>query len=212
MKTVEATRGVVIENTNGCEKKGGGDKETWLVVGLGNPEKELAHTRHNVGYDVLDDLNTKPEPWCQGHRCQFCVNWPNRAILIKPTTGMNTSGIGVQDGMQAVQANDTGRLIVIHDDMDFDVGQVRVKVGGGDGRHNGLKSIIGSVGGDFARVRIGIGRPASREDVLDFVLGRFRKGQEQKKIDDARKLACEAVTWVIKEGKQKAMERFNRRS
>lgn len=182
---------------------------TWLIVGLGNPEPEYNLTRHNVGFDTLDALNTKKEKWQKSIHTLWCLNWYHHGIMIKPIDGMNLSGLGVQDVYNCIGFYDASKVIVIHDDMDFEPGQVRIKLGGGDGRHNGLKSIIQKIGKDFIRIRIGIGKPPKGQGI-DFVLGRF-SNNERKLIEDGIQLATEAVSWIVQDGVHKAMNHFNQR-
>jgi PTH1 family peptidyl-tRNA hydrolase len=180
-----------------------------MIIGLGNYGTEFDLTRHNIGFEVLDNLNSKKEKWKAGEHGLWCLNHYLDAVMIKPTTGMNACGLMAEDALQTIQGDIT-HIIVIHDDMDFEPGQVRIKVGGGDGKHNGLKSIINKIGPDFTRVRVGIGKPEFKDKGLDFVLGRF-SGKDRKLIDDAVQLAAEAVNWLIKDSVQQAMNRFNRR-
>lgn len=183
---------------------------TWIIIGLGNPEEKYNLTRHNIGFDTLDALNTKKEKWARGEHTNHCVNWYHNAIMIKPITGMNASGLAAADAIECVGTDELSRVIVIHDDMDFEPGQIKIKLGGGDGRHNGLKSIINNIGKDFIRIRIGIGKPHSKELGANYVLERFTN-RERALINDAIKLATEAVSWIIQDGVQKAMNRFNRK-
>jgi PTH1 family peptidyl-tRNA hydrolase len=180
-----------------------------MIIGLGNPEEEYKDTRHNLGYMVLDSLNSKKEKWHKGEHNLWCLNKYLNAVMLKPTTGMNSSGLCAKDALETIQGDIT-HIIVIYDDMDFEPGQVRVKVGGSSGKHNGVQSIINKIGKDFTRVRVGIGKPKSKKDGIDFVLGRF-SGKDRKLIDNAIQVAAEAVTWVIKDGAQKAMNKYNRR-
>lgn len=182
---------------------------TNMIIGLGNYGSEFDLTRHNVAFEVLDVLNSKSEKWSAGEHGLWCLNWDLKAIMLKPTTGMNNCGLMAQDALQTLQGDMT-HIIVIHDDMDFEPGQVRVKTGGGSGRHNGLKSVIGKIGPDFIRIRIGIGKPRNKNEGLQFVLSKF-SGNERKVMNDAVQLAAEAVAWIIKDGVQKAMGKFNRR-
>jgi PTH1 family peptidyl-tRNA hydrolase len=179
-----------------------------MIIGLGNYGETFNLTRHNVGFEVLDILNSKNEKWTAGGHGLWCLNWHLDAVMLKPTTGMNACGLMAQDALQTIQGDIT-HIIIIHDDMDFEPGQVRIKVGGGDGKHNGLKSVIGKIGPDFTRIRIGIGKPNTKEGI-DFVLGKF-SGKERKIMDEAVQLAAEAINWVIKDGVQQAMNRFNRK-
>ena len=176
-----------------------------IIIGLGNQGGEFDLTRHNVGFEVLDHLNSKKEKWNKGGNYLWCLNLHLNSIMLKPTTGMNLSGLAAKDAVNAVE--DAPHIIVIHDDMDFEPGQVRIKVDGGDGRHNGLKSIINKIGSNFIRIRVGIGNPP-KEKGIDFVLGKF-SGNDRKLIDNSIQAAAEAVSWVIQDGIQKAMNRFN---
>ena len=120
--------------------------------------------------------------------------------LLKPATFMNNSGSALSD-------QKTGNLIVVHDDLDLPPGDVRVKVGGGAGGHNGLRSLIGRLGPDFVRVRVGIGRPPGGMTVTDYVLGKM-----DSSVRDAIPLAADAVEAVVEDGPEAAMNRFNARS
>lgn len=120
--------------------------------------------------------------------------------LLKPTTFMNNSGA-------AVAGYDASQLLVVHDDLDLPAGDVRVKVGGGAGGHNGLRSIIGRIGNDFVRVRIGVGRPPVEMSVTDYVLGRM-----DASVKEAVPRAADAVEAVIESGSEAAMNYFNERA
>jgi PTH1 family peptidyl-tRNA hydrolase len=178
-----------------------------VIIGLGNPESKYNLTRHNLGFEVLDKLNTKNEKWNEGEHGLWCLNWHHNAIMVKPTTGMNRSGLGVKDAFEAID-KDISHIIVIHDDMDFEPGDIKIKVGGGSGRHNGLQSVIDNIGPDFIRIRIGIGKPPSKEESINFVLGKF-SSYERKFINGAILGAAEAVSWIIQDGIDKAMNEFN---
>ncbi len=125
---------------------------------------------------------------------------PKNATLLKPTTFMNNSGSAVAD----YRPED---LIVVHDDLDLEAGTVRVKVGGGAGGHNGLRSIVGRLGNEFVRVRIGIGRPPVGVTVTDYVLSRMDSA-----VKDAIPTAADAVELVVENGPEAAMNRFNART
>ncbi|HEY6674905.1 MAG TPA: aminoacyl-tRNA hydrolase, partial [Rubrobacteraceae bacterium] len=138
-------------------KDDGGLLESPVVVGLGNPGRSYERTRHNAGYLVAEELARRHAgSWRKRRRAEAAPITLGlaEATLLKPTTFMNNSGSAVSD----YRPDD---LIVVHDDLDLEAGTVRVKVGGGAGGHNGLRSIIGRLGNDFVRVRIGIGRPPS---------------------------------------------------
>lgn len=166
----------------------------WLVVGLGNPGAEYAATRHNVGWMALDQLAETLEP-VRGIKARVAVI--DSVAYAKPTTFMNTSGEGV--GPLAVMLGvPPERVVVIHDELDLPVGKVRVKLGGNENGHNGLKSITEHIGTrDYVRVRIGIGRPPAGVAVPDWVLGPV-SGNER--ID----LAAEAARLMVAEGLAKA--------
>ncbi|OIO56846.1 MAG: aminoacyl-tRNA hydrolase [Proteobacteria bacterium CG1_02_64_396] len=160
-----------------------------LIVGLGNPGTQYEGSRHNVGFlfvERMADLWGLP-PFKKGlHQAQSArgrVEGESVALAL-PQTFMNRSGDTVVPFL-----NDLGiegdRMLVVHDDMDLPLGHLRLKVGGGHGGHNGLRHIMARLGhGDFARLRVGIGKAASREETVNFVLGRFGKA-EQALIDDA---------------------------
>jgi PTH1 family peptidyl-tRNA hydrolase len=181
----------------------GGPIRSPFVVGLGNPGRSYERTRHNAGYLVADELAKRHGgSWRKRKKVEAA---PVRigladATLLKPTTFMNNSGSAVADYR-------TEDLIVVHDDLDLAVGTVRVKVGGGAGGHNGLRSIIGRLGNDFVRVRIGIGRPPAGMTVTDYVLSRM-----DSVVRDAIPTAADAVEFVVEHDPEAAMNRFNVRT
>jgi len=171
-------------------------------VGLGNPGRFYERTRHNAGYLVADELAKRHgSSWRRRKRVEaapISLGMKN-ATLLKPTTYMNNSGLAVAD----YKPED---LVVVHDDLDLEAGTVRVKVGGGAGGHNGLRSIIGSMGNEFVRVRIGIGRPPVGVTVTDYVLSRMDSA-----VKDVIPTAADAVEFVVEHGPEAAMNRFNAR-
>jgi PTH1 family peptidyl-tRNA hydrolase len=174
-----------------------------VVVGLGNPGRSYERTRHNVGYLVVDELARRHGgTWRKQKKAEAAPMslGPKNATLLKPTTFMNNSG----SALAGYRADD---LIVVHDDLDLEAGTVRVKVGGGAGGHNGLRSIIQNLGPDFIRVRIGIGRPPVGMTVTDYVLSRM-----DAVVRDGVPRAADAVEAVMEEGPEAAMNRFNVRS
>ncbi len=171
-------------------------------MGLGNPGRSYSRTRHNVGFLVVEELARRHGgSWRAKKKAEAAPVsvGPKNVTLLKPTTYMNNSGAALA-GLTA-QA-----LIVVHDDLDLPVGDVRVKVGGGAGGHNGLRSIINNLGPDFTRVRIGIGRPPVGVTVTDHVLGRIDSAAR-----DAVPGAADAVEAVVESGPEWAMNRFNAR-
>jgi PTH1 family peptidyl-tRNA hydrolase len=184
-----------------------------LVVGLGNPGPEYAETRHNVGVRVVELLASR----AGGGR--FSKHKSNadvlegrlagrRAVLAVPRTFMNVSG-GPVAGLLRYYGVDPADLVVVHDDLDLGFGVVRLKQGGGEGGHNGLRSISGAIGTkDYLRVRFGIGRPPGRQDPADFVLKRF-SGAERKELEFAVDLAADAAEALLRDGLEPAQNRFH---
>ena len=170
-------------------------------MGLGNPGRSYERTRHNIGFLVADELAGRHGgEFRKKKRSEAApVGMPpsGNATLVKPQTYMNNSGAAL-GGYKA------GDLIVVHDDLDLAPGTVRVKVGGGAGGHNGLRSIISQLGPDFVRVRVGIGRPPVGLTVTDYVLGKMDSA-----VRDAVDEAADAVEAVIESGPETAMNRFN---
>jgi peptidyl-tRNA hydrolase, PTH1 family len=181
-----------------------------LVVGLGNPGAEYADTRHNVGFRVVDLLATRAGGGrFSRHRSNADVLEGRlagrRVVLAKPRTYMNVSG-GPVAGLVKYFG---GELVVVHDDLDLGFGVVRLKLGGGEGGHNGLRSISASLGTkDYLRVRFGIGRPPGRQDPADFVLKRF-SGTERKELEFAVDLAADATEALLTDGLEPTQNRFH---
>ncbi len=184
-----------------AEQSSGGPTRPPVVVGLGNPGRSYERTRHNAGYLVADELAKRYNgSWRKKKRAEAASTSLGNATLLKPTTFMNNSG----SALATYRPED---LIVVHDDLDLEAGTVRVKVGGGAGGHNGLRSIIQNIGNDFVRVRIGIGRPPAGMSVTDYVLSRM-----DPDVKDAIPTAADAVEFVIEHGPEAAMNRFNVRA
>ena len=181
-----------------------------LVVGLGNPGPEYADTRHNVGFHVVELLAARAGGGrFSRHKSNADVLEGRlagrRVVLAKPRTYMNVSG-GPVAGLVRYYG---GELVVVHDDLDLGFGVVRLKQGGGEGGHNGLRSISGSLGTkDYLRVRFGIGRPPGRQDPADFVLKRF-SGAERKELEFAFELAAGAAEALLHDGLEPAQNRFH---
>ncbi len=182
-----------------------GGHKTILVVGLGNPGKEFEGTRHNIGFDVVDDFakrNDFPD-WMNKKDLKSLVTihtlGDSKVILIKPTTFMNSSG----EALQAVQHfyrvyNST--TIAVYDELAIKFGQLRTRVGGSDAGHNGVKSLINQSGDDFGRIRIGIGNEVSdKADAANFVLGKFSK-EEKGSLSPIIKEAGVLITEYIYSG------------
>jgi PTH1 family peptidyl-tRNA hydrolase len=182
----------------------------WLVVGLGNPGPEYAGNRHNVGAMVLDVLGKRLGGSFKRHKARAAVlegrlgvqpgGAPGpRAVLAKPSSYMNESG-GPVAGLAQFYAVEPGRLVVVHDELDIPFGDIRLKRGGGEGGHNGLRSVTRSLGTkDYLRVRVGIGRPPGRMDAADYVLRDF-SGTERKALGVLLEDAADAVRLLVSEG------------
>ena len=191
-----------------------------LVVGLGNPGGGYESHRHNVGFMVVDRLaaiasrSSRVPPFrskFSGEMCKLQLD-DDDALLLKPMTYMNLSGDSVQPcaAFFKVPSED---VIVVHDELDLPFGEIRLKKGGGHGGHNGLRSIIGRMGPDFVRVRVGIGRPPAdfRGDVADFVLSPFRSEEREEKLDKTLEAAAKSVLDIAARGLAAAMKTRNRR-
>jgi peptidyl-tRNA hydrolase, PTH1 family len=181
-----------------------------LVVGLGNPGPEYADTRHNVGFHVVELLAARAGGGrFSRHKSNADVLEGRlagrRVVLAKPRTYMNVSG-GPVAGLVRYYG---GELVVVHDYLDLGFGVVRLKQGGGEGGHNGLRSISTSLGTkDYLRVRFGIGRPPGRQDPADYVLKRW-SAAERKELDVSVELAADAIEALAVEGLEPAQNRFH---
>jgi PTH1 family peptidyl-tRNA hydrolase len=187
---------------------------TAMVVGLGNPGPEYRGTRHNVGFLALDTLARRLgiPVVTRDKRAQVGLGTlpggKGNVLLVKPQTYMNLSGTSVAPLLRKHHLT-TENLWVLHDEIDIPFGRVRIRRGGGAGGHNGVSSIIQSLGGDgdFIRVRMGVGRPEG-EDTIDHVLGGFPDG-ERERVPALVDLAVDAATMGLSEGLEKAMNQFN---
>jgi len=185
----------------------------WVVVGLGNPGPEYAATRHNVGAMVADELASRIGGSFKTHKPSRTSTVEgrlagNRAIVARPRSFMNVSG-GPVAALTKFYKAEPERLVVVHDELDLPYGDMRVKLGGGDNGHNGLKSIRQSIGsGDYYRIRFGIGRPPGRQDAADFVLKPFSAAERRDlAVHVAR--AADAVESLMTDGLETTQNRFN---
>lgn len=183
------------------------------MVGLGNPGPDYAETRHNVGHRVVDLLAARAGGGRFGkHRSNADVLETHlagrRVVLAKPRTYMNVSG-GPVAGLLKYYSVAPADLVVVHDDLDLGFGVIRLKAGGGEGGHNGLRSISSAIGTrDYLRVRFGIGRPPGRQDPADFVLKRF-SGAERTELEFAVDLAADATEALLADGLEPTQNRFH---
>jgi peptidyl-tRNA hydrolase, PTH1 family len=189
----------------------------WLVVGLGNPGPEYAATRHNVGFLVTDLLSGQVGSRLARHKRGHALAAEGKLgipgsmthlVLVEPLSFMNESG-GPVKALMSFYGVDVDRLIVVHDELDLPFSAIRIKHGGGDNGHNGLKSIRKALGtGDFYRVRVGIGRPPGRQDPAEYVLKGFASA-ERADLPEVVQRAADAVACLVTEGLETTQNRFN---
>lgn len=195
---------------------------SWLVVGLGNPGPTYASTRHNAGFFVVDEAASRAGVTFSSPRGMHAevaetrlgpagfgaIGEAHKVVLAKPRTLMNDSGKAVR-ALCAFHKIAPDHVVVVHDELDIDFGRLRLKLGGGDNGHNGLKSIRAHLGtGDFYRVRYGIGRPPGRQPTSDYVLQPFPASMRDDVLVEASR-ACDALETLIADGLPAAQNRFN---
>jgi PTH1 family peptidyl-tRNA hydrolase len=184
-----------------------------LVVGLGNPGPEYAQSRHNAGFMVVDRLVERHAGRLRKGRERALVDEVridgHRVALAQPQTYMNDSGQSVAPLVRRFGIEDLHRLVIVHDELDLPLGRMKVKIGGGLAGHNGLRSIRSHLhSDDFARVRIGVGKPPTKEQGADHVLKRPSRG-DQAVLDEMIERGADAVEAILLEGPEAAMTRFN---
>lgn len=190
----------------------------WLIAGLGNPGPGYAMHRHNIGFRVIDELcgriggRFSAPARMRAQIAEGRIGPPGpdstRVVLLKSRTYMNETGAPVSRALDYYKLA-PDRLIVIHDELDLDLGRMRVKFGGGDNGHNGLRSIRKSLGtGDYYRVRVGVGRPPGRQDPADFLLSNFAaRDAESVALEIGR--AADAVESLINSGLERTQSAYN---
>lgn len=187
----------------------------YIIAGLGNPGKQYAHTRHNVGFDTIDVLaeryhisvDTKKHKALYGKG----VIDGHKVILAKPQTYMNLSGESVRELIDFYKVDEEEELIVIYDDISLDPGQLRLRAKGSAGGHNGIKNIIAHLGGQtFKRVKVGVGEKPKGYDLADYVLGHFSKA-ERERVDASLERAADAVVKMITDDMDAAMNEYNKK-
>jgi PTH1 family peptidyl-tRNA hydrolase len=209
-----ARRGGGVDDVGGID-----DVKTFrpelLIFGLGNPERKYDGTRHNIGFDVVDALCavlgdgvSAPQIFC-GAECRAASRGAGRkpVALVKPLTYMNLSG-GAVSALVNKYGLSAANCLVVVDDFNIPLGKIRFRKDGSPGGHNGLKSITAAIGADYPRLRIGIGPLPAGVAVIDFVLGHFEAG-EREKVAEAVKTAAEAVLYMIENGIDPSMNRYN---
>lgn len=184
----------------------------YLIAGLGNPTKEYDKTRHNVGFSVIDvladryriDISEKKHKAL----CGRGVIEGQKVLLLKPQTFMNLSGESIRAAADYYKI-EPEEMIVIYDDISLDPGQLRIRLKGSAGGHNGIKNIIANLGTqDFPRIKVGVGAKPPRMELADYVLSRFGAG-EQKLMEEAFGEAAEAAVMMMTDGAERAMNHFN---
>jgi len=179
------------------------------IVGLGNPGREYAGTRHNIGFEVIDEVarrwNVRLRPWKSA--ADLAVVTGRSAVLVEPQTFMNLSGDAV-GRVAAFHKLEPADVLVVVDEVQLPLGRIRLRRSGSSGGHNGLQSIIHHIGTEFPRLRIGVGRGDPKWDLADHVLSRFGR-EEREAVVEAVNKAADAVETFVDEGIEAAMNRFN---
>lgn len=186
-----------------------------LIVGLGNPGPEHQATRHNAGFWFADVLARRHGGEFRDYRkysgetARVSIG-AEEIVLLKPTTYMNRSGLSIRQLSEfyKIAAND---ILVAHDELDLTVGSVRLKHGGGHGGHNGLRDTIAQIGESFWRLRLGIGHPDNKTDVIDYVLTRAPRSEEDL-IMEAVNLAADCIPLLLEQGAERAMTKLHSRA
>ena len=191
------------------------EKETYLVIGLGNPGLQYAHTRHNAGFDSIDALCRRwgfalSRKKMDGLLAEVDVSG-KRVVLCQPQTYMNLSGECVQQLLNWYKVPPEN-MVVIYDDIDLPLGKLRVRKAGSAGTHNGMRSIIGCIGRqDFPRIRVGVGAKPEGWDLADWVLSKYHTREEQAAMQEAFEAAADCVEDWLKFGMDHAMSHFNKK-
>lgn len=205
---------VIRPDTLTLQEKGSRKAETmYLIAGLGNPTFQYAKTRHNIGFEAIDELADRNSIRMSENKhkavCGKGSIGGEKVLLLQPQTYMNNSGESVRAAADFYKIDPERELIVIYDDISLEVGQLRLRAKGSAGGHNGIKSIIAHLGTEqFQRVRIGVGAKPAGWDLADYVLGRFDDA-DRSLADEGIKNAAKAVECMLTEGIQAAMNQYN---
>lgn len=189
------------------------DRDMKIIAGLGNPGREYAGTRHNIGFSVIEQLADQYNISMteKKHKAVYGRGRieGEKVILLEPQTYMNLSGESILDAVQYYKLDPEQDLLVIYDDIDLEAGRLRIRAKGSAGGHNGVKNIIANLGTQiFPRIRVGVGAKPKGWDLVDHVLGRFSR-EELPLIEEGKKAACQAVGIIIGQGVEAAMNQMN---
>ena len=184
----------------------------YIIVGLGNPEEDYSNTRHNMGFDTINKIAKQYniEISKTNFKGQYGTGMieNEKVILLKPQTYMNLSGESVKEILQFYKLS-TDKLIIIYDDIDIEAGIIKLRKTGGPGNHNGMKSVIKEIETqNFPRIRVGIGKPEHKGDLINYVIGKIPE-HEKEVLDKSTTLAKDATIEIIKNGIDIAMNKFN---
>ena len=184
----------------------------YLIVGLGNPEADYSNTRHNMGFNTINKI--AKQYGIEITKSKFKGLYGigeiegEKVILLKPQTYMNLSGESIKEIIKFYKIG-IEQLIVIYDDIDIAPGIIKIRKAGGPGTHNGMKSVVNELGTqNFKRVRVGIGMPENKQNLIEYVIGAIAE-EDKEKLEKGTDLAKEAVIEIIKNGIDKAMNQFN---
>lgn len=184
----------------------------YLIVGLGNPEEKYSNTRHNMGFDVVNELSKECD--IKVSKSKFDAFYGmgeingKKVILVKPQTYMNLSGESIIKFKRFYKLSNKN-IIVVYDDMDLNIGDIRLKAKGGPGTHNGMKSVIDNLNTEeFIRIRVGIGVPKNKSDIINYVLEQIPK-REREILDQSIIKAKDSIIEILENGIDRAMNKFN---
>ena len=182
----------------------------YLIVGLGNPEEDYKNTRHNMGFDTVNKIASEYNIEVNKKKFRGLYGTGiiegKKVTLLKPQTFMNLSGESIKEAVDFYKIENTN-IIVIYDDMDIELGSIKIRKKGNPGSHNGMKSVVKYLGTEFPRIRIGIGRPDD-EDFVKYVIGPIPE-EEKEILDKSTNIAKDAAIEIIKNGIDNTMNKFN---
>lgn len=183
-----------------------------IIIGLGNPEEEYAGTRHNMGFDVINEIAKAYKIEVNKNKFNSLYTKSNiegeEVILVKPQTYMNLSGTSAREVAQFYKAKPE-EILIIYDDMDIKQGTIKIRKKGSSGGHNGVKSVIANLGTEeIARIRVGIGKAQEKEDKIKYVIGHVSK-EDKEKLKEGVEKAKEAVIEILRNGIDTAMNKYN---